>query len=280
MLASQQSSSASGPEGSAVQLWKASVEHPNQIVCVGPKYQYQYGPDKLHLPATGYVRLGEKYAEVFDLVVNRKLPWKPLQPRKVARSGVTITIDFDVPNPPLVWDTHLTPTHQQTHTEWAAGKGFEVRGLNGAPLEIASASIQMNSVVLVLKADPGATKVTVGYALTEDGGGAQAGTVQGLRGLLRDSDDFVGADTEQLEIDAINGESTIKAARPGGFLRRTAQDALTGNGVAPDTQVLARISNDELELAAPWAGPSGRTTASFHHNQANYCVHFSMIEGD
>lgn len=280
LLASQQSASATGATGSAVQLWKASLEHPEQVLCVGPKYQYQYGPDRLHMPATGYIRLGEKYAEVFDLVVNQKRSWKPLQPRKVSRNGAKITIDFDVPNPPLVWDKHLLPPHQQSRTQWAAGKGFEVTGQNNAPLTIASAAIVGNTVMLTLSADPGETKVTVGYALTQDGAGTQAGTVQGLRGLLRDSDPFVGADTEALQIDVVQGSTLIKPAEAGGFLRRTAQDVLSGTGVPEDTIVQSRESNDQLTLATPWSGASGRITASFHHEQANFCVHFSMPESD
>ncbi|HVY26496.1 MAG TPA: dockerin [Polyangiaceae bacterium] len=280
LLASQQSATASGATSSAVQLWKASVEHPQQILCVGPKYQYQYGPDRLHMPATGYIRLGEKYAEVFDLVVNQKRSWKPLQPRKVSRSGAKITVDFDVPNPPLVWDKHLQPPHQQAHVQWAAGKGFEVTGQNNAALTIASVAIEGSSVVITLAADPGATQVVVGYALTQDGAGTQSGTVQGLRGLLRDSDPFVGADAEELPIDVVQGSTTIKPAQAGGFLRRTAQDVLTGAGVAEDTIVLSRESNDQLTLATPWSSASGRISASFHHEQANYCVHFSMPQSD
>jgi hypothetical protein len=118
------------------------------------------------------------------------------------------------------------------------------------------------------------------YALTQDGGGSQAGTVQGLRGLLRDSDDFVGADVEELQIDVTQGSSAIKSAQPSGFLRRTAQDVLTGAGIASETVVLSRDSTEQLTLAAPWTAPSGRVSASFHHDQANYCVHFSMVEGD
>ncbi|HEV8245978.1 MAG TPA: dockerin, partial [Polyangiaceae bacterium] len=63
LFGSQQSSSAPGYDSSAVQLWRAGVDHPGQIVCTGPKYQYR--PYGLHLPGPGYERLGEKYGEVF-----------------------------------------------------------------------------------------------------------------------------------------------------------------------------------------------------------------------
>ena len=172
---------------------------PGQIVCVGPKYQYQYAGDLIHVEAPGYQRLGQKYAEVFDAVVNQKLPWKPLQPKEVTRAGKTLTIELDVPNPPLVWDTHISAPHTQVNTAWASGRGFEVSDGNGAPLAIADAVIEGSSVVLTLADTPPAGALRVAYAITQDGDGLQGGTDQGMRGQLRDSDDFVGHDAEQLE---------------------------------------------------------------------------------
>ncbi len=278
LFASQQSTQNSGAKGSAVQLWQASLANPNQIVCVGPKYQYQYGPDLLHLPATGYVRLGEKHAEIFDIVVNQQRAWKPVQPTKITRAGAVITIAMDVPNPPLVWDSALAPPHQQMNQAWAAGKGFEVSDQSNKPLTIASAAISGSSVLLTLAADPGAQKVHVGYALTQDGGGSLGGKVNGLRGLLRDSDDFVGSDAESLDTDVSKGSASIKSAVAGGFSRRTAGDLLTGTGVPPGSVVVSHDSDDQLTLSAPWSGDSARLRISFHHGQANYCVHFALDE--
>jgi hypothetical protein len=278
LFASQQSTQNSGAKGSAVQLWQASRANPEHIVCVGPKYQYQYGPDLLHLPATGYVRLGEKHAEIFDIVVNQQRLWQPLQPHKITRAGALITLAMDVPNPPLVWDAALAPPHQQMNQAWAAGKGFEVSDQNNKPLTIASTAISANSVIITLNADPGAQKVHVGYALTQDGGGSLGGRVNGLRGLLRDSDDFAGSDAESLDTDVVKGSSTIKSATAGGFARRTAGDLLSGTGVAPGTVVVSRDSDDQLTLSAPWAGDSARIQVAFHHGQANFCVHFAMDE--
>jgi hypothetical protein len=278
LLATQQSTQNSGASGSAVQLWQASLLNPSQIVCVGPKYQYQYGPDLLHLPATGYVRMGEKYAEIFDIVVNQRLPWKPVQPTKITRAGAVITVAMDVPNPPLVWDAALAPPHQQMNQAWAAGKGFEVSDQSNKPLTIASAAISGSNVVITLSNDPGTQKVHVGYALTQDGGGSLGGKVNGLRGLLRDSDDFTGSDAESLDTDVTKGSAAIKSATAGGFARRTAGDLLSGTGVAPGAVVVSHDSDDQLTLSAPWPGDSARINASYHHGQANYCVHFALDE--
>lgn len=277
MFASQQSTSA-GAGGSGVQIWQESMLHPGQIVCTGPKYQYQYLPDHLHLPAPGYQRLGQKYAEVFDLVVNQKIAWKPVQPNKISRTGSTITLGFDVPNPPLVWDAHVSAPHQQVNTEWALGKGFEVTNAQGAKLRIASVAIQSSDVVITLVQDPGATKVTVAYAVTQDGGGSQGGTDQGLRGQLRDSDEFVGVDVETLDSQVMGGSAIVTSALPNGFIHRTGWDLVSGDGVPPDTIVLHQDSNSQVTLSAPWSGASGKVRLTYRHDERNFCVHFAMTE--
>src|SRR5262249_47185943 len=55
---------------SALAQWHAGVAWPGQIACAGPKYQYKYAADRIHLDSPGYVRLGEKYAEVYRHVVD------------------------------------------------------------------------------------------------------------------------------------------------------------------------------------------------------------------
>jgi hypothetical protein len=86
---------------STVAQWKAGDDYPENIVCSGPKYQYPYGRDSLHMTAEGYRMLGEKYGEVyFERVVLGK-PWRPLEPIGVSRSGSTLTVKFHVPSKPL-----------------------------------------------------------------------------------------------------------------------------------------------------------------------------------
>ena len=99
MLVSQQSTKATGVTGSASQVFLAGQQHSGEIICTGPKYQYQYAPDKLHLQAAGYRRLGEKYAEVFDRVVNQKQAWQPLGPTGAVRTGNVITDPDDASRP-------------------------------------------------------------------------------------------------------------------------------------------------------------------------------------
>ena len=277
LFISQQSTVAQNNLGnSAVQVWRAGVDHPGQIVCVGPKYQYQYAGDLIHFEAPGYERLGQKYAEVFDLVVNRKQAWKPLQPNAITRADKVLTIAFDVPNPPLVWDAHISAPHQEVNTAWANGRGFEVYDESGAPLTIASAEIEGDSVVLTLVDSPPTGLVRVAYAITQDGNGLQGGTDQGMRGQLRDSDEFVGWDAEMIEAQVTQGSAVIQSTAAGGFVRRAGRDIVSGADVPADTIVVSHDDNDHLTLSSPWAGASGTVMLSFRHDSYNYAVHFAM----
>ena len=72
---------------SALQVWKAGVDHPGEIVCTGPKYQYSYATDAahVHLRAHEYERLGEKTAQVYFERVVLGHDWQPLQPTSAER---------------------------------------------------------------------------------------------------------------------------------------------------------------------------------------------------
>ena len=275
MLISQQSTKDTGPDGSAVQVFRAGREHPGELICTGPKYQYQYAADKLHLQAAGYRRLGEKYAEVFDAVVNRGVAWQPLGPISAKRTGNVIAVAFHVPAPPLVWSTHIAAPHQGVHTEWAKGRGFEVATAQGTAVTIASVAIQANTVLITLQSPP-AGALEVAYALTQDAEGNQGGDVRGLRGQLRDSDDFVGADAETIAVQATQGSATVTSVTPGSFRRRTGFDVLTEGGQRLPLVLSSRDSDDELTLSGPWSSPSGTHTLTFNYDLYNYAVHFSM----
>jgi hypothetical protein len=272
LLASQQSSiKGGGYESSAVQLWRAGREHPGQIVCTGPKYAYgQYG---IHMPGPSYERVGEKYGEVFDLIVNQGKAWKPLGPNKITREGKVISIAFDVPNPPLVWDTHLGKPHQMAHKAWAEGKGFEVLDANKNEVQIVSAEIEGDTVKLTLAAEP-SSALTVGYALTADDTGDFAGRDADLIGLLRDSDTFEGDAAEMIDVSATKASKMLTAAG-GALARRANLDIVVGAGVPEDT-VIETITPEGITLSAPWGGETGAAKLSFHHNHYNYCVHFGL----
>lgn len=197
MIVSQQDSCNDHSPSTQAQ-WKIGVDHPEDVVCSGPKYQYPYFEDGVHLTAEGYQELGEKYGEVYFERVILGRNWQPLQPTGVERDGKTITIHFHVPTPPLVWDINFQPPHQSVDA-WKQGKGFEISTSAGARVAITSAEISGDAVIITCAADPG-PNARVGYAMMADGAHArmmtpQAGTFRW--GLLRDSDPFAGAITKK-----------------------------------------------------------------------------------
>jgi len=182
-------------DGSTLLQWKAGVDHPGQIVCVGPKYQYPYATDWLHLLPLGYELMGEKYAEAFYSEVMLGQPWQPVQPlpETATRSGRVITVDFHVPFPPLAWDETLPPPHQGGIVEWAQGRGFEVR-MGATRLAIESVELVDADTVQITCAADVPAGVTLGYAGTSDG--AAVSGVSPRWGQLKDSDPFVGDFTQ------------------------------------------------------------------------------------
>ncbi|WP_437806264.1 dockerin [Sorangium sp. So ce1078] len=194
MLVSQQHSvhlEAGSRSTSTLAQWRVGLSHPGDIVCSGPKYQYPYANDHIHLNANGYQQLGEKYGQVyFEKVVLGK-DWQPLQPTGVERSGDVVTVRFHVPVPPLVWDAALPSPHQEAFTEWAQGRGFELWSGN-TRIEISGVEIDGDSVKITARNLP-ASGVMVGYAATTDGTSMPGGTTRW--GQLRDSDPFVGSVT-------------------------------------------------------------------------------------
>jgi hypothetical protein len=173
--------------------WKVGVDNPNNILCAGPKYQYRYAADNVHLVPQGYELLGEKYGEVYFQRVVLGNAWQPLQPISVTRAGNIVTVRFHVPNPPLAWDTKLPMPHQTALTQWAQGRGFELR-VNGTPRTISSVQI-VNDTVRITAASAVPAGAIVGYAVTSDGT-ALAG-VSRRWGKLIDSDNTVGVFTGQ-----------------------------------------------------------------------------------
>jgi len=180
---------------STIAQWRAGADHPDAIVCSGPKYPYPYSPDALHLTNVGYRMLGEKYGQVYfeRVVMGRK--WRPLEPDRIARRGTEITIRFHVPKGPLVWDAALGSPHPSS-PEWANGKGFEVADAAGGRIGIDSATIKgRDSVVLKLTKAPG-PGARVSYALVgEPTLKKPPFNASPHWGLLRDSDPFVGSTT-------------------------------------------------------------------------------------
>ena len=276
MLLSQQATqpAAMGQRSSATQAqWRVGVDHPGEVVCVGPKYQYAYA-DGIHFDAYGYTRLGIKYAQVFYEVVVRGNAWRPLQPRAARRAGAVITVDMDVPVAPLAWDTSITAPHQNAYTEWAMGRGFEVEDSTGR-LRVTDVQILGASVAITLAAAPRGTGLTVRYAMTQDVTGHVGGPTTGRRGQLRDSDPYVGSDRAVIRARVTRGSAMVTGVAADAFAARGARDLVEGAGLMGETTVATR-ADGAVTLSRSWMGATGEADLTFHSDQRNYCVQFEM----
>jgi len=253
--------------------WKASTLAPGKVVCLGPKYQYAYNADHLHMDAFSYRRLGIKNGEAFFQHQVLGKAFRPLEPTATTRTGRVVKVAFFVPFPPLAWDAVLPAPHPQAGHPWANGKGFELEDSNGQ-LPIESVAIVGTSVEITLVDEPTGTDLVVRYAMTMDDvgpAGNRAGEGDGRIGLLRDSDPLVGIDDETIELDVVQGETTAT----GDFSKHGRYEIVVGSGFAPETAILSRDATSAT-LSAPWTGTTGKAMVKVRSNQHNYAVAFEL----
>jgi hypothetical protein len=195
---------------SAAQQVKAGLDHPGDIVCVGPKYQYPYsagaGNSGIHLNSHGYELLGEKMGQVYFERVVAGHDWQPLQATSAERMGASVLlVHFHVPVAPLVWDDTLPTPHAATGTlaPWTQGRGFEVTAAGVRKTITAVDIVGGDTVQITCQEDLTGLAVVVGYAMITDGtmlptsplavDGTGTGTFRW--GHLKDSDPFTGSVT-------------------------------------------------------------------------------------
>ena len=279
ILSQQHADPVTGRSTSTVAAWKAGVDHPGKIYCAGPKYQYAYASDRIHLLAGAYDRLGVKYAEVFNEVVVLGHDWQPLQPIAATRDGQTISVRFHVPSPPLAWDEAFGAPHQFVHVEWKNGRGFEVQDGVG-DMTITDVAIDGDTVRIGVDRAPDTTAgpLIVRYAMTQDATTLAGGLVSGRFGQLHDSDPLIGADAVETDCVVTAGSTSITAVGGGQFTGRAARDMVDpvdGAGLAAGTTIVTAGANI-LALSQPWSGATGTARLRFRSNQWNYAVAFEL----
>ena len=173
----------------SLQQLAASVASAGKIVMVGPKYIFEYA-DGLHLTADSYRWLGEYYAKAYRRVILEGLPWEPVRPRSVVRTGAHIDVHFHVPVRPLVIDT--------TRVSNPGNYGFQYTDdtSGGSPPAITGVTLTgPSSLRVTLASTPSAGNQRLRYAYAS---GTYGGPTTGPRGCLRDSDATVSRDGKDL----------------------------------------------------------------------------------
>lgn len=158
----------------ALALLQASHEDPHIHLAV-PMYLFRY-VDGVHIDNRSTEWMGAYYGLVLKRILIDRATWKPLEPLDWRREGATAVLRFNVPAPPLEWDT----TQVAGNTDY----GFSLRLPSGDLLPIRSVAITgANEVSITARsAIPAGTHVE--YAFN---GAGVAGSRYGPRGNLRDS---------------------------------------------------------------------------------------------
>lgn len=152
----------------------------NNIYLIGPRYQFVYENDNIHLSNSGYRWLGEYYGKAIARVMNGQSV-TALIPNQVVRKENAITVSFQVPQGPLVFDTDrvLPKTNY----------GFEFYD-DSSSADISSVEILNDDTIrIILDSVPTGDNQRLRYAYTGTSGARPGADSAGsARGNLRDSD--------------------------------------------------------------------------------------------
>lgn len=167
----------------SISMAQLEVSNTNSdVICAGPVYPMTDRGG--HLDPNGYRWFGEMLGKVYYRSIVEKKPFIPLQPMKIIKTDpYSVAIEFNVPCPPLVFDTELV----QEVTNY----GFVVRDRYG---EKRITNIRIDGNMVVLKCSlPFTGGVEIAYAGESFNG----------HGNLRDSDPAV-ASTLYTDLDLKN----------------------------------------------------------------------------
>lgn len=166
MIATQLSTLAFGSKVSALQIFAAMLANPRFLVAT-PCYAVPGGING-HRTPIGQRQQGAYLAKVYQRVVIEGGTWAPLYPLSAVRAGAVVTVTFNVPLAPLVFDT-------PPGGSLLGPRGFEFVD-DSASATASSAAIVGNTVQVTLSGVPTGANKRIKYA------------VAGTFGNLRDSD--------------------------------------------------------------------------------------------
>lgn len=167
VILSQTSMTYNKPATVAIAQLEASRTIPDTFIACS-HYHLPHYTDNIHLTNVGYYRLGEYHARALNSIKTTG-SWKPLAPKSVTARGNQITIVYDVPKPPLVFDTTMVPAQPNM--------GFTLTGTTASI--IAVEIVAQDTIVLTTDSQLDGP-VGVGYASDL--------LTYGARGNVRDSE--------------------------------------------------------------------------------------------
>ncbi|WP_081832013.1 sialate O-acetylesterase [Prevotella sp. P6B1] len=144
----------------------------------GPTYPYDFVNESLHIDAVGQQNIGRLAAKSALGIIRNQKRNKGLVPMTYEVEGNDIRIDFNVPCPPLCFDT--------TQVKKVDNYGFNVVRRDGVDI-VSDVTIDQNSVIIHCAESPQNAKLRYGI----NGEFLKGGRNVGPRGNLRDSEKYV-----------------------------------------------------------------------------------------
>ena len=142
------------------------------VYIVGGQYQFPYA-DGLHMTNVGYYKNGELQGRAHNAILAGQ-PWKPFAPKSITATVGGLTVQYDMPTSPLVFDTTLIAAQPNY--------GFS---LSGTSALITGVSLTAADTVTITTNKPiTETGAKLGYGVSANNGSVGLGN-------LRDSDPSV-----------------------------------------------------------------------------------------
>ena len=144
----------------------------------GPTYPYDFVNESLHIDAVGQQNIGRLAAKSALGIIRNQKRNKGLVPMTYEVEGNDIRIDFNVPCPPLSFDT--------IQVKKIDNYGFNVVRRDGVDI-VSDVTIDQNSIIIHCTESPQNAKLRYGI----NGEFLKGGRKVGPRGNLRDSEKYV-----------------------------------------------------------------------------------------
>ena len=163
-----------GTEGRTPEIQMELIREDSLIWAMGPTYPYDFVREALHIDAVGQKRIGNLAAKSALGILRNGKCFKGLVPMKTIVNDNQIAIVFNVPTPPLCFDT--------IQVNKADHYGFNVIRKDNTDI-ITDVTLQNDTVLITCKESPIDCKIRYGV----NGDYTKGGRLHGPRGNLRDS---------------------------------------------------------------------------------------------
>ena len=163
-----------GTESQTPEIQMELVRDDSLVWAMGPTYPYDFMREALHIDAVGQKRIGDLAAHSALGILRNEPRFIGLVPIKTRVEGNTISILFNVPAPPLCFDT--------VQVMKADHYGFNIIRQDNTDI-ISDVALQGDTVVITCTEPPIGCRIRYGV----NGESQKGGRLHGPRGNLRDS---------------------------------------------------------------------------------------------